>query len=207
MYARTSFLYRRVCGEASDGVSHVARIGEQVEGEVAVEGCRRLLYYFVSEEVRGQFLDLTVVSAKNFLLEDLGVRAGEMFGTLEGHSQSAHVELPTVFLFLPTAGGDFPEVIIEKIAQPVVEQSFTGPFEEGRAWGSQGLAVFVVVLGIKTGGPFVGFEEADDAAVAAGGDKRDEFGGGEDVLFLNLQRFLVYVIVHTVAMLTTAEVS
>jgi len=79
---------------------------------------------------------------------------------------SAQGEVPTIFLFLPAGAGESAKIIVEAVPDPVIEQSFAGAFEQRRAWGSQGFAVPVTVLGIKTGGPFVRFEEADDAAVA-----------------------------------------
>ena len=120
MYAGAAFVYRGVCGETSDGVPDAAGIGEQVESAVAVEGCGGLLYYFVAEEVRRELPDLSLVAGKEHLLEDLGVGAGEMFVALQGHLVPTHGKVPTIFLLLPTAGGEFAKIIVEAVADPVV---------------------------------------------------------------------------------------
>jgi hypothetical protein len=206
VYVGAAFVYRRICGEVSDGVSDVAGVGEQMERTVAVEVCRGLLYNFVSKEIGGELPDLALIAGKDHLLEGLRVRAGEMFVALQCHPVTAQIEVPAIFLLLPTFGGDFSKVIVEAVADPVIEQSFTGAFEQGRARSFRGHATPVMVSGIKTGGPFVCMEEAGDTAIATGCNERDKLGSCEDVLFVDLQRFLVNVIIHAVAMLAAAEV-
>ena len=50
MYDRAAFVYRAFCGEAAGVVCAAAETGGSVEGELAVEGDRGLLYYKFSEE-------------------------------------------------------------------------------------------------------------------------------------------------------------
>ena len=83
MHTGAAFVYRRICGKASDGVQDAAGAREQVEREVALEGDRRLLYYLVAEKVGRQIPDLTVITRDDLLLEDIRIRPGKMFGTLK----------------------------------------------------------------------------------------------------------------------------
>jgi len=154
----------------------------------------------------GELADPALISVENFLLEDFGVWPGIVFGTLQTHPVTADIQVSSFFLFAPAAGGKFSEIVIQPVADPVVQQLLPNPLEEGGSRGAFRLAVAVKVLGIKTGGPFVSFEEPDNAAVAAGRHQGDDLGGGENIFLLYFQSVFVDVIIHTVPVLTTSQI-
>lgn len=68
-----------------------------------------------------EFPDLAIVTGKDHLLEDLGIRAGEVFAALQGHLVSAQREIPAIFLLLPAGGGEFAQVFVEAVPDPVIK--------------------------------------------------------------------------------------
>jgi hypothetical protein len=92
-----------------------------MEDKMALEKYWRLLYYFIPEEVRRQIFDLSLIAGEDPLLEDLGIWPGKMLAALQGHPMPVPVEVPAVFLPLPSSRGKSPEIIIQAVANTVVE--------------------------------------------------------------------------------------
>ena len=116
----------------------------------------------------GEFFHFAVIAVENFLLEMLGIGAGIMFSALQAHFDPAHVQVAVLFFDLPSACGEITQVIIEIVADAVIQEPFGATFEQRwlgrRCCGT----VTMAVLGIPGGGPIVGIEELGQAAVAAG---------------------------------------
>jgi len=155
----------------------------------------------------GELADPALVPVENFLLEDFRVWPGKVFAALKAHPVAADIQVSSFFFFAPAAGGNLSEIVIQPVSQAVIQQLFTGALEEGRSRSAFRFAVAVKVLGIKTGGPFIGFEEADNAAIAAGRHQRDDLGGGENIFFSYFQCVFIHVIIHTIPVLMPSEIS
>ena len=116
----------------------------------------------------GEFFHFAVIALENFLLKILGIRAGIMFSALQAHLDTAHVQVAALLFDLPATGGEIAQVIIEVVADAVIQEPFGATFEQRwlgrRCCGT----VTMAVLGIPGGGPIVGIEELGQAAVAAG---------------------------------------
>jgi len=79
----------------------------------------------------GELVDPALVPVEYFLLEDIRIWPGEMFGALQTHPVTADIQIAPFFLFIPAAGGKLSEIVIQPVAQPVIQQFFTRAFEEG----------------------------------------------------------------------------
>ena len=78
----------------------------------------------------GEFFYFAVIAVENFLLEMLGVGAGIMFSALQAHFDPAHVQVAVLFFDLPSACGEITQVIIEIVADAVIQEPFGATFEQ-----------------------------------------------------------------------------
>ena len=77
-----------------------------------------------------EFADFAVIAVENFLLEMLGVGTGIMFSALQAQFDTAHGQVTAFFFDLPPAGGEISQVIIEVVANAVIEEPFGATFDQ-----------------------------------------------------------------------------
>ena len=78
----------------------------------------------------GEFADFSVIAVDNFLLKVLGIGAGIMFSALEAHFDTAHVQIAALFFGFPAACGEIAQVIIEVVADAVIQEPFGATFDQ-----------------------------------------------------------------------------
>jgi len=77
-----------------------------------------------------EFFHFAVIAVENFLLKIFGIGAGIMFSALQAHFDTPHVQVASLFFDFPAAGGEVTQVIIEVVADAVIQEPFGATFEQ-----------------------------------------------------------------------------
>src|SRR5262249_8974835 len=113
-----------------------------------------------------------IILVEYSLLEDLGIGPAVMTGTLQTHGVALHIDIAALRLPLPATIGNPPEIRVEPVAEPPVQQPFGQPFQPRRPIVFLASPRTVMIVWKVISGPAIGLEEPVQLAIAAHGHQR-----------------------------------